>query len=71
MSVVNCRDCGKVMLERRIRLCNDCIESQKEDLLKIKEYLSNNREASIMDVVQHTGLSLNRIRELTAGNIHA
>lgn len=59
------------MLGRRIQLCDDCIESQKEDLLKIKEYLSKNRTASVMEVVQHTGLSLNRIRQLTVGKVQA
>lgn len=71
MTVTNCLDCGIVMLERRVQLCNNCIENRKEDLLKIKEYLATQRSANVMEVMQNTGLPLSRIRQLTSSKMHA
>ncbi len=71
MGVINCSDCGLVILKKYIDLCNDCIKLQRDDLTKIKEYLVIHRNASVIDVMHNTGLTLNRIRELTREHSHS
>ena len=65
MGVINCMDCGKVILKKYLDLCNTCMESQKKDLIIIKEYLVTHKSANVMEVIENTGLSLTRIREVT------
>lgn len=65
MGVINCSDCGIVILKKYIDLCSDCIKHQREDLMKIKEYLVVHQSANVIEVMHSTGLTLNRIRELT------
>lgn len=65
MGIMNCLKCGMVILETRIHLCNDCFREQEEDFRRVKDYLLAHPRSTLMDVMQHTGVSLKVIKELT------
>lgn len=67
MGIMNCLNCGKVILETRIDLCKDCLREQEKDFRRVKDYLLAHPRASLMEVIQRTGVSLKTVKELTTG----
>lgn len=64
MVMINCLNCGQLMLAKPIHLCSNCIKVQQEGFKKIKAYLANHPRASLMEVQQMTGVSLKTIGAL-------
>ncbi|BBI31363.1 hypothetical protein [Cohnella abietis] len=64
MELNNCDRCGKLQLQKRGILCTDCQQLYFNESRVIKEYIKMNPRATMMDIVQHTGLSVKRIKEI-------
>jgi phage FluMu protein Com len=66
MSIINCLDCGKLMISKYTeKLCPDCELIQKERVYIIKAYIYNNPRATRMDVYLETGIPLRIIDRLS------
>lgn len=64
MELINCGRCGKLQVQRPDTLCKDCQQIYIFEASVVKDYIKNNPGASLMDVVQHTGYSLRRVKEI-------
>lgn len=54
----NCIKCGKVFnSEDNKEFCSECLLENKKELKKVKDYLSINPLASIIEVCEKTGVS--------------
>ncbi|MEX2416452.1 MAG: hypothetical protein WD424_09935 [Paenibacillaceae bacterium] len=66
MSLINCLDCGKLIIPKHTEeLCPDCNHIQKERANAIKAYIYNNPRATRMDIYMETGISLRIIDRLS------
>jgi hypothetical protein len=45
-------------------LCNECLKQYIEDTHIVKDFLYQNPHANVMDLVNQTGLSLKKVKEL-------
>lgn len=64
MSSITCKNCG-LLLKGNDKIqgyCPACQPRLKEEFLILKEFLQNHPNASIMDVVNETSLSLRTVR---------
>lgn len=64
MELSNCRSCGKLILTKSSLFCEICNKAQKNDLQKIKEYLLEHPQATLMEIHEFTGVTLKAIKEL-------
>lgn len=62
MALINCLNCGRLMLEKPSYLCKDCLKQQQEELKNIKAYLAKNPCATLIELQRDTGVSLRTIR---------
>jgi len=65
MKVVNCTHCGKLTLATSSSLCSDCLLAEHREVLAVKAYLEQHPGASMMDVVQSTGIRFRTVRSLS------
>lgn len=65
MKVANCNHCGKITLAAHSKLCSDCMLAERRQVLTVKAYLEQNPGASLMDVVQSTGVPFRTVRALS------
>lgn len=64
MNLSNCMSCGRLIISRGSHFCDECSRIQEEEFKKIKEYLSSNPRASLMEVYQGTGVGFQTIKDL-------
>ncbi|WP_186445901.1 helix-turn-helix domain-containing protein [Paenibacillus cremeus] len=64
MSLVNCRGCGKLQLGSAEVLCSDCLRGRIEQSHRVKSYLREHPQATVMELCAHTGLPLSTIHEM-------
>lgn len=66
MSLIVCKTCGILLFgnDKAIGYCNNCHALHKKEYTLLKEYLHTHPNASIMDVVSETGLSLRSINKM-------
>ncbi|MEK8128092.1 hypothetical protein WMW72_09275 [Paenibacillus filicis] len=64
MQLSNCSNCGKLQLGHSLSLCKDCFKTHLERTHQVKAFLQKNPRASVMDICQHTGLSLRAVNEV-------
>ncbi|BCN29707.1 MerR family transcriptional regulator [Anaeromicropila herbilytica] len=59
-----CPRCGKMFCYMGIdkAICNKCKEEDEAEFNKVKEYVYNNSDATIMQVSKDTGVRVNRIK---------
>lgn len=59
-----CRICGCFFLEKEtsLNICEKCFEKDRYEYYLVKEFLLNNRGASIMDIFTNTKLPLKTIK---------
>ena len=64
MALTNCKICGKIFdsLSGK-KVCPDCSASEEQEYLKVRTYVKDNPKASINDVAEATGVSLEKISE--------
>jgi RecJ-like exonuclease len=63
MKLKNCKNCGKVFIEKNSELCDKCHQEQEMKYIRVKDYLWDNDQATIDDIHQATGISKNVIRK--------
>lgn len=61
MSLNSCAKCGKFFKKRRDILCSDCSEEEGNPYKKVREYVYNNRGATVFEVAAETGVSRNLV----------
>ncbi|NHN31930.1 hypothetical protein [Paenibacillus agricola] len=64
MSLSNCQGCGVLHIQQKNVLCNDCLKQYIEETHIIKDFLYNHPHANVMDLVNETGFSLKKVKEL-------
>ncbi|GAA0135396.1 hypothetical protein YSY43_22360 [Paenibacillus sp. YSY-4.3] len=64
MALINCDKCGALMVWKRTHLCSECLKLQLEDVYKVKDYLAQHPQASVMEVERQTKVSLRTIQEM-------
>jgi hypothetical protein len=65
MKIVNCAHCSKLTLAAHSSLCADCLIAERREVLAVKAYLEQHPGASMMDVVQKTGIPFRTVRALS------
>lgn len=61
MRVRNCLRCGKLFTDRGHPYCTDCLKENQADFEKVREYLKEHPNASVVEVSQATGVPTQRI----------
>lgn len=61
MEVRNCPECGRLFNYIRTNLCPVCIKEAEEDFQKIRGYLRNNPNISIIELSEDTEVSEEKI----------
>lgn len=69
MDLINCKNCGKLTLKKNSSYCDSCIQDQLEYIKKIKNYISENPKATILELHNSTGIPLNTINNLIKDRI--
>jgi flagellar operon protein (TIGR03826 family) len=57
----NCPRCGKIFTYMGRPICNRCIETEENEFKVVKEYVYDNPGATISEVSQETGVSVEKI----------
>lgn len=68
MDLMNCSDCGTLMVKKQSQLCNHCEKVQREAFRKIKDCMAAHPWATVMEIQRLTGISLKTINAFTAIN---
>jgi hypothetical protein len=64
MALVNCKQCGKLHLQKSSSLyCTDCIGHNNQLSLAIRNYLKTHPRATVMDVHREMGVPLGKVLE--------
>ncbi|MNJ57451.1 hypothetical protein [Paenibacillus bouchesdurhonensis] len=66
MALINCDKCGALMIWKPTHLCSECLRFQLEEVNKVKDYLAEHPQASIMEVERNTKVSLRTIQEMAS-----
>lgn len=66
MALINCDKCGVLMIWKPAHLCSDCLRFQLEEMNKVKDYLAEHPQASILEVERKTKVSLRIIQEMAS-----
>ncbi|MFC0216685.1 hypothetical protein ACFFK0_30260 [Paenibacillus chartarius] len=61
MALANCKRCGTLFITQFEKHCKACAESVIEDSRKVKQFISANPWATVMEVYHKTGVSLETI----------
>ncbi|WP_034746347.1 hypothetical protein [Halalkalibacter wakoensis] len=59
-----CTECGKVKQNQKISFCNACYEVFRNDCQKVRSLLAENPKLTILDLVNVSGFSLQRVRQM-------
>ena len=57
----NCPRCGKIFTYIGKPICNKCIETEENEFKVVKEYVYDNPGATISEVSQETGITVEKI----------
>ncbi|PRX18812.1 hypothetical protein BX659_1413 [Orenia metallireducens] len=63
MKLKNCKKCNHIFVNNGQSLCPDCIEEERENFQKIRDYLWDNPGSNIKDIHHETEVSLKIIRQ--------
>ncbi len=63
MKITNCVRCKKTFAMVNQPICPECIAEEEAQFDKIKEYLDENRGATMEEIVEDTGVPLKRIQK--------
>lgn len=61
MDLRNCKSCGRMFQYEGSEFCTACRKDQVDDFQKVKEYLNENPGAIVPQVVEDTGVSVEKI----------
>lgn len=57
----NCPRCGKLFAYMGRPICNRCVEQEEEEFKVVKEYIYNNPGATVFEVSDVTGVTVEKI----------
>lgn len=60
----NCKGCGRVFMSKGAKFCPACIDKQHEDEQRIIDYVSDNPNCTILDIVKALGIQEGVVRRL-------
>ncbi|OCL26763.1 hypothetical protein U472_11565 [Orenia metallireducens] len=63
MKLKNCKKCNHIFVNNGQNLCPDCIEEERNNFQKIRDYLWDNPGSNINDIHQETEVPLKIIRQ--------
>ncbi|MNJ45139.1 hypothetical protein D3C77_402230 [compost metagenome] len=66
MALINCDNCGVLMIWKPTHLCGECLKFRLGDVSKVKAYVAEHPQASIMEVERMTGVSLKTIQDIAS-----
>jgi len=70
MALANCRECGKLFLKISSDICPECQKKEEEDFNRVKDYLKENPNAKIAEIMEGTGVTETRINKfIRAGRL--
>ncbi|MBQ9764911.1 MAG: flagellar protein [Lachnospiraceae bacterium] len=62
--VINCRGCGRLFSKTdKGRLCPECVKALEEKFFQVREYIRENKGASIIEVSRENEVSVEQIKE--------
>lgn len=61
--LANCKECGTLFNKISTEICNKCLDIEEEEYQGVRKYLEENPDALIDDVVEATGISVEKIRK--------
>ncbi|MEW9698748.1 hypothetical protein [Paenibacillus sp. SI8] len=64
MSICNCEQCGRVIIQNFEKRCKSCVQHLLNDSRIVKDFVRTNPRATLLDVYTQTGVSLKTIKEL-------
>ncbi|MFH1676745.1 MAG: hypothetical protein ABIC40_06935 [bacterium] len=63
MVLKNCELCGKIYNGNHQTICPDCLEIERQDFEKVRQFIKDNPKISIEVASEATGVDQDRIRE--------
>lgn len=70
MPLANCKECGKLFFKVVSDICPDCQKKEEEDFNKVKEFLKEYPNASLVEIMEATGVSESKISKfIRAGRL--
>ncbi|MCK8824169.1 flagellar protein [Fuchsiella alkaliacetigena] len=65
MDLKNCSRCGQLFtpITSRNKICRDCQQEEEEDFRKVKEYIYDNFQPTLVETSEETGVSVKRIKK--------
>lgn len=64
MPIANCKRCGRIYNRVRRDICPNCIEEEDQLYLKVREFLRENRDASLEEVVKATEIPMQTLIQM-------
>jgi flagellar operon protein (TIGR03826 family) len=61
MDVMNCPRCGKMFKRLTVSICEKCVKLDETEFLLVRDFLEENRQSTMKDVVDATKVSSKRI----------
>jgi ribosomal protein L37E len=64
VDISNCTRCGQLIFHSRSSFCKPCLEEQKPDIEKVRDYLMTHSNATLLEVHNETGIPLQTLQAL-------
>jgi predicted amidophosphoribosyltransferase len=61
MNAKNCPSCGKIFMDNAFGICDSCRTAQEQNFRDIKDYVDENRNCTLGELSDATGVSIKRI----------
>jgi len=61
LNLANCPKCGRLMVKGLKNLCPNCLQDIEEQYQKCLKYLRENRQCSLVELSESTGVSVGQI----------
>jgi len=61
MEYKNCLRCGKIFAYISQPICDECVRAEEEDFMRIKEFIWENPDSSLIQIAEATEVSEKRI----------
>lgn len=61
MDIRNCSKCGKIYAYNGLKYCPNCLREEEENYQRVKEYVYDNKDATIHETSEATGVPVRKI----------
>ena len=62
--ISNCVNCGQMFMKTRDNICPACIEEKEEVFRQVKQYLRENKSATLVQVIQDLQIEMELVVEM-------